>query len=91
MARWFDVVVKVHNDGDIRFELRVGPVVVPEHSYAKTRSRWCGVVVWRVHNDYVLRIESRVGLIVVPEHSFEYEIALVWRRGGESTLYKDQV
>ena len=69
----------------------MGLVVVPEHSYAKTRSRWCGVVVWRVHNDYVLRIESRVGLIVVPEHSFEYEIALVWHRGGESTLYKDQV
>jgi len=36
---------RVHNDKVFGFEPKVGLVVVPEHSYANTRSRWCDVVV----------------------------------------------
>jgi len=36
---------RVHNDEVLRIEPRVRLVVVPEHSDANTRSRWCDVVV----------------------------------------------
>jgi len=42
---------RVYNDKNFGLEHRVGLVVGPEHSYANTGWRWCGVVVWKVHND----------------------------------------
>ena len=36
---------RVYNDWDLRLEPIARLVTVPEHSYANTRLRWCGVVV----------------------------------------------